>query len=89
MSAVRGDGAIQNEGTVVQDRTLITTGALGSAIAAICCATPLLAIGLGAVGLSTWLASADYILIPIFVVCLGLVWLGWGSTGDGPTPSNE
>lgn len=60
----------------MQDRTLITTGVFGSALAAICCATPLLAIGLGAVGLSTWLASADYILIPIFILCLGLVVLG-------------
>ena len=60
----------------MQDRTLIRTGVFGSALAAICCATPLLAVGLGAVGLSAWLASADYILIPIFVICLGLVGLG-------------
>lgn len=61
----------------MQDRTLIATGAFGSALAAICCATPVLAIGLGAVGLSAWLAAADYILIPIFVISLGLVWLGF------------
>lgn len=60
----------------MQDRTLITTGIFGSALAAICCATPLLAIGLGAVGLSAWLASADYLLVPIFVIGLGLVGLG-------------
>jgi mercuric ion transport protein len=60
----------------VQDRTLITTGIFGSALAAICCATPVLGIGLGAVGLSAWLAAADYIVIPIFIIGLGLVGLG-------------
>src|ERR1044072_743509 len=42
------------------------TGIFGSALAAICCATPLLAIGLGAIGLSACLASSDYIPNPAF-----------------------
>lgn len=61
----------------MRDQTLIKTGAFGGVIAAICCVTPLLAVVLGAAGLSAWLASADYILIPIFVACLGLVGLGF------------
>ena len=40
------------------DRSLMTTGA----IAAICCATPLLAVVVGSIGLTAWLAKADYIV---------------------------
>ncbi len=60
----------------MQDRTLITTGAIGAVIAAICCATPLLVIVFGAVGLSAWLAKADYVLIPALILCLGLIGFG-------------
>ena len=60
----------------MSDRTLITTGAIGGTFAVICCATPILAIVLGAAGLTAWLSKADYVLIPALVVCLGLVGLG-------------
>jgi mercuric ion transport protein len=60
----------------LRDRTLITTGAVGAVLAAICCATPLLAVVLGAVGLAGWLAKADYVVIPALILCLGL--LGFG-----------
>ena len=58
------------------DRSLITTGAIGAALAAICCATPLLAVVLGGIGLSAWLAKADYIVIPVLLVGIALVGLG-------------
>jgi mercuric ion transport protein len=45
-------------------------------IAAICCATPLLAVPFGAVGLTAWLAKADYVLIPALIICVGLIGLG-------------
>jgi mercuric ion transport protein len=60
----------------MNDRSLITTGAIGGIVAAICCATPLLAIGFGALGLTAWLSKADYVLIPALLICLGLVGLG-------------
>ena len=60
----------------MRDRTLITTGAIGGILAAICCATPLLALLLGAVGLTAWLAKADYVLIPALIICLGLIGVG-------------
>ena len=60
----------------MDDRTLITTGSIGAIIAAICCATPILAVVLGAAGLTAWLAKADYVLIPILILCLGLLGLG-------------
>ena len=57
----------------MRDRTLMTTGIVGAAVAAVCCATPLLAILSGALGLTAWLAKADYVLIPALILCLGLI----------------
>ncbi len=59
------------------DRTLITTGTVGAILAAICCATPLLAVLLGTLGLTAWLAKADYVVIPALVICLALVGIGF------------
>jgi len=60
----------------MKDRSLIATGAIGALVTAICCATPLLAIVLGAIGLSAWVAEADYILIPVLLLFLALLGLG-------------
>jgi periplasmic mercuric ion binding protein len=60
----------------MRDRTLITTGAIGAVLAAICCMTPLLVVVFGAVGLTAWLARADYVLIPALILCLALVAFG-------------
>jgi mercuric ion transport protein len=60
----------------MNDRTLIATGVGGAAVAAICCFTPILAIVFGAVGLTAWLAKADYVLIPALILCLGLAGFG-------------
>jgi mercuric ion transport protein len=56
----------------MRDRALITIGVVGGALAALCCATPLLAIVFGAVGLTSWLAKADYVLIPALITALAL-----------------
>ena len=60
----------------MHDRTLTTTGAIGAVVAAICCMTRLLVVVLGAVGLTAWLAKADYVLIPALILCLALVAFG-------------
>ena len=60
----------------MRDRTLITTSIIGAAVAAVCCATPLLVVVFGAVGLTAWLAKADYVLMPALIVCLALVAFG-------------
>jgi mercuric ion transport protein len=57
-------------------RGLITTGAIGASLAAICCGTPLLAVVLGAMGLSAWLAGADYIVFAVLVGGIALIGLG-------------
>jgi mercuric ion transport protein len=59
-----------------RNRTLIATGAVGAALAAICCFTPLLALALGAAGLTAWLAKADYVLLPVLL--LGIALLAFG-----------
>ena len=57
----------------MQNGTLLRTGIIGSVIAAVCCATPILMIVFGAVGLSAWAAKLDYVVLPALVICLGLV----------------
>jgi mercuric ion transport protein len=57
----------------MKDRALIATGAIGVVLAAICCAAPSVAVVLGAFGLTAWLAKAGYTVIPVLLVCLGLV----------------
>jgi mercuric ion transport protein len=54
------------------DRVL-KTGVIGSLIATLCCATPVLVILLGAVGLGWLVGYADYVVLPGLVLCLGLV----------------
>lgn len=56
----------------MKDATLLKTGITGSAIAALCCFTPVLVILLGAVGLSAWLGWLDYVLLPTLAVFLGI-----------------
>ena len=58
------------------DRSLVTTGTVVAALAAICCATPILAVVLGGIGLSAWLAKADYIVMPVLLLGIALVGLG-------------
>jgi mercuric ion transport protein len=60
----------------MSDRSLIATGAIGTALAALCCATLLVAVVLAAIGLSAWLAKANYVAIP--VLFLGVVLLALG-----------
>ena len=60
----------------MRDHTLITTGVIGAVLAAVCCMTPLLVIVFGAVGLTAWLAKADYVLVPALIRWLALVAFG-------------
>ncbi len=61
----------------MNDGSLIACGAAGGVLAAICCVTPLVAITLGALGLSAWLGWADYVLIPLLAVCLAMLGIGF------------
>jgi mercuric ion transport protein len=56
----------------MDNRKLLKTGIVGSVVAAVCCATPVLVILLGVVGLSAWVGWLDYVLIPALVVFIGI-----------------
>lgn len=56
----------------METRTLLRTGIAGSVVTAICCATPVLAILLGAVGSAAWVGWLDYVLIPALLGFVGL-----------------
>lgn len=55
----------------MNNKKLLTTGLVGTVIAALCCFTPILVILLGAVGLSAIVGYLDFVLLPalgIFVL---------------------
>jgi mercuric ion transport protein len=58
------------------NRALIATGAVGAALAAICCAAPILVIGLASIGFAGMVGSFDWVLITAFVACIGLIGFG-------------
>ncbi len=61
----------------MDNRSLLKTGITGSASAAVCCATPVLVIALGVVGLSAWVGWLDYVLIPALVIFIGITIYAW------------
>lgn len=54
------------------DRKLLTTGIIGTVVAALCCFTPVLAVLLGVVGLSAVLGWVDYVLLPALIFFIAL-----------------
>jgi len=56
--------------------TLITTGIVGAALAIICCATPLLVLVFGAIGLTGLIAKVDFVAMSALVLCLALIGFG-------------
>lgn len=48
----------------MDDNRLLKTGLIGSAVAALCCFTPVLLLLLGALGLSAIAGWLDYVLLP-------------------------
>ncbi len=72
----------------MNDRKLLRTGVIGSAIAAICCFTPVLVVLIGFVGLSAIVGGLDYVLFPALFASMGLVafalYLRSGRKGPSP-----
>lgn len=60
----------------MNDSALIKTGIVGAVIAAICCATPILVIALGAVGLSALTGYLDAVLLPVLALSIGMITFG-------------
>lgn len=63
---------------VAMDRNkCLKTGIWGSVIAAICCFTPVLVVGLGVMGLAAFTPYLDYVLFPMLGLFLILIFYGW------------
>ena len=75
-----------NGGGVVDDRRILRTGIIGSVIAALCCFTPVLVIAFGVLGVSAWLAWADFVLFPALAIFLGLAAYGYYRTKRRSAP---
>jgi len=60
----------------MKNESIVKTGIVGTVIAAICCATPVLVVALGAIGLSAWVGGLDYVLFPALAVFLGMTGYG-------------
>jgi len=58
-------------------------GLWGSIIAAICCFTLVLVVGLGLIGLATLTPYPDYILFPMLGVFLIVAFYGWSRRKKG------
>jgi mercuric ion transport protein len=56
----------------MNDKNLLRTGIVGSAVVALCCVTPVLVIALGALGLAAIVGWLDLVLFPLLAVFLGL-----------------
>ena len=51
---------------------LLKTGVIGSAVAAICCFTPVLGVTLSIAGMGAVTGYLDYVLLPALVVFVGI-----------------
>lgn len=58
--------------TTFMRNKLLTTGLIGTIIAALCCFTPVLVILLGAVGLSAVVGYLDYVLLPALAIFIAI-----------------
>ena len=56
----------------VRARKLLSVGAVGTLIAAVCCFTPALVVILGALGLSAAVGWLDYVLLPALAAFSGV-----------------
>ena len=60
----------------MNDRTLTRVGVAGAILAAICCAAPLLVVGLPLAGFGAWLAGAGLVMLPLILAAFALI--AWG-----------
>jgi len=56
----------------MNNKALLTTGVVGTVLAALCCFTPVLVVLLGAVGLSAVVGYLDVVLLPALAIFVGI-----------------
>jgi len=73
------------------DRTsLFKIGLVGSAVAAVCCFTPVLVFSLGVLGFGAWLGWIDFVLLPMLGIFLGLtIYALWLRHAKAPCPHGQ
>ncbi|MEW6683342.1 MAG: mercury resistance system transport protein MerF [Nitrospirota bacterium] len=80
MHTVTGDRSHGAAHAASTERTradrLVKVGMIGSVVAAVCCVTPLLVIGLTAVGLGAMAGGLDAVLVPSLLVCVAVLAYG-------------
>ena len=59
------------------NKKLFCTSCAGTVVVAVCWFTPVLVVGLGAVGLSAWLGWLDYVLFPALAFFMLLTGYGY------------
>ena len=56
----------------MNDKALLTTGIVGTVLAALCCFTPVLVVLLAGVGLSAAIGYLDLVLLPALAIFAGI-----------------
>lgn len=56
----------------MKQKALLTTGLVGTVLAALCCFTPLLVVLLGGLGLSAVVGYLDYVLLPTLAIFVAI-----------------
>ena len=57
--------------------SMLKTGIAGTVVTVLCCFTPLLVVVFGVIGVSAWLAWADFVLFPALAFFLMLTGIAW------------
>lgn len=71
----------------MNDKTLLTTGIVGTVLTALCCFTPLLVVLLTGVGLSAAIGYLDLVLLPALGVFIGMtIYALWRRQRGSDTP---
>lgn len=60
-----------------QGNKCFKTGIWGAIVAAICCATPILAVVLASIGLAAVVPKLDHVLLPALLIFLLMALYGW------------
>lgn len=64
--------ALLSGNELMNNRTLLGAGLIGTAIAALCCFTPILVVLAGLIGLAAIVGYLDYVLLPALAFFIGL-----------------
>ncbi|MCH8168330.1 MAG: mercury resistance system transport protein MerF [Proteobacteria bacterium] len=74
----------------MDDKRLLKTGIIGSAVMALCCVTPILVVLFGAVGLSALIGYLDFVLLPALAIFLAITGYAlWKRNRHGADPQGD